>query len=618
MFSKVLIANRGEIAVRIIRTCRELGISSVAVYSEPDRHALHRRLADEAVHLDGATARETYLNIDALVRVAKDTGAEAVHPGYGFLAENADFANAVTDAGMVFIGPPADAIAVMGEKVAARAVAAAADVPQVPGSEGAVNGVEEILAFGEKHGYPLAIKASYGGGGRGMRTVADAENVSGALESAQREAGAAFGRSEVFVERYLQTARHVEVQVFADTHGNVVWLGDRDCSVQRRHQKLVEEAPAPGLSSQLRTAMGEASVRLARAVDYVGAGTVEFLVEADRDKFYFLEMNTRIQVEHPVTEMTLGLDLIAEQLRVAAGGPLSIATSGPPPRGHAIEIRVNAEDVSGGAFRPSPGLVEILSLPARAGVRFDSGYEAGDEVLPFYDSLIGKLIIWAPTREHAIDRTLDTIREFVIGPVLTTLPAAAAILDHRDFRTVLFNTLWLENELDLSSLVGTPSAAARAGTSADAHAAGTDGDASVLEDAASRDEVWVGGRHYRIQPLLVHQAITAEADGPPRVIKRGGPATRQLTAPGAGGRRRPGHPGGGNGQVTSPMQGTVVKINVAVGDEVEAGALVAVVEAMKMENPVKATVSGRVGSVDVKAGQVVPAGTVIVQIDPTA
>jgi len=602
MFSKILIANRGEIAVRVARTCRELGVQSVAIYSEPDAGSMHVRVADEAVLLPGTSASETYLDIDKIIAAATAIGAEAVHPGYGFLAENAEFAQALTDAGLTFVGPPAKAIAVMGEKVAARQVAASADVPQVPGSDGAIDGVDEVLAFGDAYGYPVAIKASYGGGGRGMRTVASASEAAEAFDAARRESAAAFGRADVYLERYIESARHVEVQVFADSHGNVVWLGDRDCSVQRRHQKLVEEAPAPGLSDALRRAMGEASVRLARAVDYVGAGTVEFLVEADRDAFYFLEMNTRIQVEHPVTEQTLGLDLVAEQLRVAAGEELSFAESGPEARGHAIEIRVNAEDVTGGAFRPSPGRVVSLTVPSRAGVRFDAGYQAGDEVLPYYDSLIGKLVIWAPTRDHAIDRALDCMREFRLDGVPTTIPAATVILDHPDFRSATIGTRWLEDSIDLGSLLP----ASTSGATFD----GGSESLAVEEVDADRQEVWVGGRPYRIPlPLLMithvgaNEAPASQASGP------GGSRTNRGRSGSSSPKKR-----AGSGTLTSPMQGTVIKVSVAEGQVVEEGEVVVVLEAMKMENPVRATVSGVVTSLHVQPGQVVSAGTVLVEI----
>jgi len=596
MFSKVLIANRGEIAVRVIRTCRELGIRSVAVYSDPDAKSLHVRAADEAVLLPGTSPGETYLDIEKIIAAARTTGAEAIHPGYGFLAENATFAAAVEAAGLVFIGPPAHAIEVMGEKVAAREIAQSAEVPQVPGSASAVETVDEVLQFGGQFGYPIAIKASYGGGGRGMRTVQSADQVEDALESARREAKAAFGRGDVYLERYIENARHVEVQIFADTHGSVVWLGDRDCSVQRRHQKVIEEAPAPGLSTELRTAMGEASVRLARKVGYRGAGTVEFLVETDPERFYFLEMNTRIQVEHPVTEMTLGLDLIREQLEVASGEPLSVKQSGLAPRGHAIEVRVNAEDVTGGAFRPSPGPVIALEVPDRAGVRFDGGYEAGDEVLPYYDSLIGKLIVWAPTREHAIDRALQCMAEIDLTGVPTTLPAAAVIIDHPDFRKVAIGTRWLENSIDLASLL--PSAPA------DTESEGVDGD-----EEYDHQEVWVGGRRYLVPLPATSVATTAV----PATSTSGGGARPTSSRRGArgGGRKTV-----GSGTVSSPMQGTVVKINVAEGQQVAEGEVVAVMEAMKMENPLRATVAGTVASVSARPGDVVAAGTPIVQITP--
>jgi acetyl-CoA/propionyl-CoA carboxylase biotin carboxyl carrier protein len=599
MFSKILIANRAEIAVRIIRTCRELGVGSVAIHSDADANAMHVRLADEAVALPGTSANETYLDIDKVIAAAIDTGAEAIHPGYGFLAENADFAQAVVAAGLAFIGPPGDAIAVMGEKVAARQVATDAGVPQVPGSKGAITTAEEVLAFGGEHGYPVAIKASYGGGGRGMRTVAGPEEAKDSLEAAQRESLAAFGRADVYLERYLDNARHVEVQIFADTQGNAVWLGDRDCSVQRRHQKLVEEAPAPGLSDDLRQAMGEASVRLAKAVDYVGAGTVEFLVEAERDAFYFLEMNTRIQVEHPVTELTLGLDLIAEQLSVASGEPLSMKDSGPAPRGHAIEIRVNAEDVTEGAFRPSPGPLTKLEIPNRTGLRFDSGYAAGDEVLPYYDSLIAKLVVWAPTRTHAIDRTLQVIDEIRLEGVPTTLPAAAVVLDHTDFRDARISTQWLETRLDLRALLP-----ADAVLAAIPDVTGQDAD-DVDYD---RQEVFVGGRRYLIPTPIATTSVVSSGSGSTK--RKGRPQGRGAPAAGRGG-------GLSSGTLTSPMQGTIVKVNVEKGQEVALGDIVIVMEAMKMENPIRASVAGVVSSLSASEGQVIAAGTVLAEITPS-
>ncbi|CAG7586127.1 MULTISPECIES: acetyl/propionyl/methylcrotonyl-CoA carboxylase subunit alpha [Rhodococcus] len=585
MLSKVLVANRGEIAVRIIRTCAEAGVASVAVYSEADEKALHVRLADEAVLLGAASASESYLAIDKIIEAAKSTGAQAVHPGYGFLAENAAFAKAVEDAGLIFIGPPSSAIEVMGSKIAARDLAAKADVPQVPGSQGTIASVADVIAFGDEHGYPVAIKATYGGGGRGMRTVASASDAESAFASAKQESAAAFGRDDVYLERYLSSARHVEVQVFADTHGNAVWIGDRDCSVQRRHQKLIEEAPAPGLSDELRRAMGEASVRLAKQVRYVGAGTVEFLVEADREAFYFLEMNTRIQVEHPVTEMTLGLDLVAEQLAVAAGEPLSITESGAAPRGHAIEVRVNAEDTRGALFMPSPGPIATVQAPTRAGVRWDGGYESGDEVQPYYDSLVGKLIVWAPTRDRALDRLTLALDELIIDGVPTTVPAARQVIAHKDFRNVAMHTNWLERDIDFASLLPPVEDL-------------SDTDAEDTEEMLPRNEGWVGDRRYVIPfftpagpaaaaPVAEPQARRAATGGPRK--KRGGGAAA-------------------SGEAKSPMQGTVAQIDVEVGAQVEAGQVLMVLEAMKMQNPIRAAVNGVVESLHVEVGQVVAAG----------
>ena len=595
MLSKVLVANRGEIAVRIIRTCAEAGIASVAVYSEADEKALHVRLADEAVLLGAASASESYLAIDKIIEAARSTGAQAVHPGYGFLAENAAFAKAVEDAGLFFIGPPSSAIEVMGSKIAAREIAAKADVPQVPGSQGTIASVADVIAFGDEHGYPVAIKATYGGGGRGMRMVASAADAESAFASAKQESAAAFGRDDVYLERYLSSARHVEVQVFADTHGNAVWIGDRDCSVQRRHQKLIEEAPAPGLSDELRRAMGEASVRLAKQVGYVGAGTVEFLVEADRDAFYFLEMNTRIQVEHPVTEMTLGLDLVAEQLAVAAGEPLSITESGAAPRGHAIEVRVNAEDTRGALFMPSPGPIATVKAPTRAGVRWDGGYESGDEVQPYYDSLVGKLIVWAPSRDRALDRLTLALDELVIDGVPTTVPAARQIIAHKDFRNVAMHTNWLERDIDLASMlppVEDPD---------------TDDAEDQDEEIQPRNEVWVGDRRYVI-PFF--SPATAAVPGAPAAEAQ----ARRATGASGGPRKKRSGGAAASGEVRSPMQGTVAQIDVEVGARVEAGQVLMVLEAMKMQNPIRAAITGVVESLQVKVGQVVASGAALATV----
>ena len=582
MFSKILIANRGEIAVRVARSCRKLGIESVAVHSTADAASMHVRVADTAVDLGDGPASSNYLNIAKIIGAAIESGAQAIHPGYGFLSENPEFADAVAAAGLVFIGPSAHAMTTMGGKVAARDVAIRVQVPLAPGT-GAIASAAAVEAFGAEHGYPVLVKASAGGGGRGMRRINSEPEAKDAFDAAVREATAAFGNGEVYLERYLTHARHVEVQVFADTHGNVVYVGDRDCSVQRRHQKLMEESPAPGLSAELRKAMGEAAVRLAREVDYVGAGTVEFLVEDE--KFYFLEMNTRIQVEHPVTEMVHGVDLIAEQIHVAAGEKLSILGN-LAPKGAAIEARINAEDVAEGLFLPAPGPVELIAAPEGEGLRFDAGYESGDTVLPLYDSLIGKLIAYGPDRETAIKRLLEGLDKLRIEGVPTTVPAAKTIVAHPDFKELRFSTLWLEESVDFSE-----------------------------PEPVDRANVEVVGRFYIIPTFSDYStaggyggygaAAPAPADpaaGDPAASTgkiRQARAKREVVS---------------DGTVKAPMQGTIIKVNVEAGQQVTKGDVMFVLEAMKMENPIPAPVSGIVGDFTVVTGDSMAAGTLLTKV----
>jgi acetyl-CoA/propionyl-CoA carboxylase biotin carboxyl carrier protein len=601
VLSKILIANRGEIAVRVIRACRELGITSVAVYSDLDRDSLHVRLADEAYSLGGQTAAESYLDTEKILDVIERSGADGVHPGYGFFSENTDFARAITAKGVTFIGPPPEAIEVMGDKVSSRIAAQEAGVAGVPGTTQFLTGADEVVAFGEEHGWPVAIKAAYGGGGRGMRVVASSADAADALESAQSEALKGFGRSECYVERYLTWPRHIEMQVFADTHGNAVWVGERDCSAQRRHQKLIEESPAPEFPDETRQAMGEAAVRVTKACGYVNAGTVEFLYQ-DGD-FFFLEMNTRLQVEHPVTELVTGLDLVAEQIRVASGAPLSFTQDDIERRGHAIEIRVNAEDPAGGRFLPSPGPITRLRVPQGYGVRWDGGYEAGDEVSQYYDNLVGKLIVWGTDRDTAIARAIRAVDEFEITGLATTLPADLAILRHDDFRAGRHSTKWVEERLDLSGTAGGVGASGAAGASAGA--AGTNGDAEAPEAKIRRDvDVEVNGRKFSVAVWIPESqaAATVEPSGAKATTRR----RRTATAAGAG---------AGSGDVTVPMQGTIVKVLVSPGDAVEIGQTVCVLEAMKMENNITAEKAGTIKELKVEAGQSVGSGDVVATIE---
>jgi acetyl-CoA/propionyl-CoA carboxylase, biotin carboxylase, biotin carboxyl carrier protein len=553
VFSKVLVANRGEIAVRVFRTLRELGIGSVAVYAGPDRSSLHAGYADEAFALEGSTAAETYLDVPKLLAAAGRAGAEAVHPGYGFLAENAAFAQAVEDAGLVWIGPPPAAIELMGTKTRARARMREAGVPIVPGTTEPLASVDELLALGEEIGYPLVVKAAAGGGGKGMKVVAAPEGAAAAFESARREGEAYFADASVYAERYLADPRHVEVQVLADAHGNVIQLGERDCTIQRRHQKLVEETPSPAVTSELRREIGAIAVEAARAAGYRSAGTIEGLLAAD-GSYFFLEMNTRIQVEHTVTELVTGVDLVREQILIAAGEPLSLRQEDVVLRGHAIECRINAEDPSAG-FLPSPGRVTHYREPAGPGVRVDSGVAAGSEVSGLYDPLIAKLIVHDVDREHARRRMLRALGEYEIHGVKTLVGFHRALLARPEF--VAAETC-----------------------------------ASLVESAELAREA---------------EALTEHVSEPPRDSE---PGYRAL-----GRRRRARVAGAGAaGQadaIVTPMQGTVVAVRVADGDRVEAGQVICVIEAMKMENEVTARHSGTVSRLSVAAGATVTSGQVV-------
>ncbi len=578
---KVLIANRGEIAVRVARACRDAGLTSVAVYAEPDRNAMHVRAADEAFALGGTTPGDSYLVIDKILDAARRSGADAVHPGYGFLSENAGFAQAVMDAGLTWIGPSPQAIIDLGDKVAARHIATKAGAPLVPGTTDPVADAGEVVAFAEEHGLPVAIKAAFGGGGRGLKVARTMEEIPELFDSAVREAVSAFGRGECFVERFLDKPRHVEAQVLADTHGTVVVVGTRDCSLQRRNQKLVEEAPAPFLTDEQRERIHSSAKAICLAAGYVGAGTVEYLVGAD-GSISFLEVNTRLQVEHPVSEETSGIDLVRQQFRIAEGLPLEF-TEDPAPRGHSIEFRINAED-AGRNFMPAPGPVLRLEIPQGPGVRWDSGVEQGGEVAGAFDSMLAKLIITGASREEALERARRALDELVVEGMPTVIPFDRAVVRDPAFTSSPFtvHTRWIETEWDNQVQ---PYAAAPA--------------EGAEEEERQTVVVEVGGRR-----LEVSLPAGLSAGGAPA---GGGAKPRRRSA----GR---GHSATSGDSLTSPMQGTIVKVAVEDGATVAAGDLVVVLEAMKMEQPITAHKAGTVSGLSAEVGGTVTSGAVICTI----
>lgn len=572
---KVLVANRGEIALRIMRACREEGMRSVAIVTPDEGAPLHARYADQSVTLSSDQPL-AYLDIDAVLRAATEAEADAIHPGYGFLAENARFAEACRDAGFIFVGPSAEAIAAMGDKVQARAIAGKADVPLVPGTAGPVN-ADGAQAFGDRHGYPIALKASAGGGGRGFRVALSASEVAEAWAGASGEAERYFGDPTVYAERYLDRPRHVEIQIMADSHGTVLGMGERDCSIQRRHQKLVEESPSPVLDDAMRQAMNETAERLARAVNYVGAGTVEFLVHGS--DFFFLEMNTRVQVEHPVTEEVTGIDIVREGLRVAAGKPLSF-NERPTLRSHAIECRINAED-PGRNFAPTPGKLTVFSVPSGFGVRVDTGFEAGAEVDPRFDNLIAKLIVRGRDRHEALSRLGRALDDFEVGGVATTIPLFRALLRDDEFAAGHYDTGFLERS-------GLPDRI----TPFEAPVEETEDGAEIV--------VTVDGRPYRVSVPAGFGGAT--------------PAKRQPRRRGAGSSRHSGSGPAGK-ELKSPIQGMVLSVAVETGAEVEIGQLICIVEAMKMENEITAHRAGVITELNVAAGNSVKMGARIAVIE---
>jgi acetyl-CoA/propionyl-CoA carboxylase biotin carboxyl carrier protein len=589
--TKVLIANRGEIAVRVIRACKDSGIGSVAVYADPDRDALHVRLADEAHSLGGATPADSYLDIEKIIAVAKKSGADSVHPGYGFLAENADFAQAVLDAGLIWIGPPPSAIENLGDKVKARHIAEKVGAPLAPGTKDPLENADEAVAFAEEHGLPIAIKAAFGGGGRGLKVAREMTEVADAFESAVREAVTAFGRGECFVEKFLDRPRHVETQCLADQHGNVVVVSTRDCSLQRRHQKLVEEAPAPFLTDDQVERLYESSKAILREAGYVGAGTCEFLVARD-GTISFLEVNTRLQVEHCVSEEVTGIDLVREMFRIAAGEELGY--DDPEVRGHSIEFRINAED-GGRNFMPAPGTLTRWHAPAGPGVRLDGGYDQGETIPGSFDSLIAKLIVTGRDRTQALERSRRALDEFVVDGMPTVIPFHRAVV--RDPAYVGASTpsgegsfdvytQWIETEFD---------------NQIEPYA----GDAGEADDAGERQKVTVevGGRRLEVVLPAGLGGLAANGGGAGGGAKKAGKRSAKKAGAAASG-----------DSVTSPMQGTIVKVAVEEGQDVAEGAVVVVMEAMKMEQPLKAHKAGTIAGLQAEVGATVTNGAVICEI----
>ena len=589
MFTTVLVANRGEIAIRVMRTLREMGIRSVAVYSETDRDALFVQFADEAHSLGPGPATDTYLNVPKILEVAKASGAQAVHPGYGFLAENAPFARACEAEGITFIGPPADAIDSMGSKTAARQLMDAAGVPIVPGVTEGVADTAEAHTIAEGIGYPVAVKAAAGGGGKGFRVALTPDDLDDAFEGARRESEKFFADSTVYLERYLPNPRHVEIQILADGHGTTLWLGERDCSVQRRHQKLVEETPSPIVSDDLRQRMGAASVRAAEAVGYRSAGTLEYLVSGE--EFFFLEMNTRIQVEHTVTEMVTGMDLVREQIRIAAGEAIGITQDEVAPRGHAFECRINAEDAER-RFLPTPGPITAYREPSGPGVRTDSGVQAGSVISDMYDPMVAKLVTWDVDRESARKRMLRALEEYVVEGPTTLIPFHIWLLNQQEFidggACHAAMKVMSEENTPLPPRDGAPPPAP---------------EAPEAEPVAERSLVAeVSGRRFDVRLFIPEKDLGPSGAAPAPKRKR-----EKKAAGGQGG-------AGATGEVHSPMQGTVLSVAVAVGQEVAAGDVICIVEAMKMENEVTAHTGGAITAVHVEAGQGVAADELVAVI----